>query len=289
LLGLPLLSSVPFRATDVWAQSILPVKNGSNGSIGEFFRGEELQYDIGFWFFRQAAVARISFEQGAQKGRYEATLRGETKGVIGLITLYRTDTFHAIMEEVDGGRRLRPVSFEEYTKIVSSIRKRSHLFDYQRRKWTQHTTRKNGRIRTVEEDIPEGKIYDDYLTASYNFRFGVYGPIERGRSYSVPTFPKKGPSSYEVRVASREDEERIRKAEQIGEEREYLIKLNLDPEVTHSKEGTIEGWLSKDLRPMEGTIKDAIFFGDVQGTLVKSGKTQQRKVEVERKSSLTLT
>ena len=272
LLGLPLLSAFPFRARDMWAQSIPAVTNGSKGSIGEFFRGEDLQYNIGFWFFRQAAVAKISFKQGAQKGRYEATLQGETKGVIGLITLYRTDTLHAIMEEVDGGTRLRPVSFEEYTKIGSSVRKRRHSFDYQRRKWTQLTTRKDGRTRTAEEDIPEGKIYDDYLTASYNFRFGVYGPIERGRSYSVPTFPKTGASTYEVKVASREDEERTRKSEQVGEGREYLIRLTLDPEVTHSKEGVIEGWLSKDLRPMEGTIKDAIFFGDVQGTLVKSGK-----------------
>jgi hypothetical protein len=31
----------------------------------------------------------------------------------------------------------------------------------------------------------------------------------------------------------------------------------------------IEGWLSKDLYPVEGTIKDVILFGDVQGSLVK--------------------
>jgi hypothetical protein len=44
----------------------------------------------------------------------------------------------------------------------------------------------------------------------------------------------------------------------------------LDPEVTHSKEGLIEGWLSKELCPTEGTIKDVVLFGDVKGTLIKN-------------------
>jgi hypothetical protein len=274
LIGLPLVWLLPARAVSVWAQQVSSAKTGAKGSIGEFFKGEELEYDIAFWFFRRAAVAKLSFRQGSQKGRYEATLQGETLGVIGLITLYRTDTIHAVMEEVDGGRRLRAVSMDEYTKVGSSVRKRSHTFDYEKRKWRHDTTRKGGKTRTTEEDIPEGKVYDDYLTASYNFRFGVYGAIDRGKTYTVPTFPKKGAASYEVKIASKQDEERIRKEQQAeaGQDREYLIKLTLDPEVTRSKEGTIEGWLAKDMRPVEGVIKDAILFGDVRGTLVKSSK-----------------
>jgi hypothetical protein len=116
-------------------------------------------------------------------------------------------------------------------------------------------------------------VYDDFLTASYNFRYGVYGEIDRGRKYTVPTFPKKGPSNYEVGVASKEEEEKKRKSEKFKDGKEYFVKLFLDPEVTHSKEGIIEGWLSKELYPMEGTIKDVILFGDVRGTLIKNTKT----------------
>ena len=274
LVGLPLVWLVPGRATSAAAQPVPSVKTMAKASIGQFFKDQQLEYDISFLFFRRAASAKLSFKQGNQKGRYEAALQGETLGVIGLITLYRTDTIHVVMEEVDAGRRLRAVSMDEYTKVGGSVRKRSHTFDYQRRKWRHDTTRKSGEIRTVEEDIPEGKVYDDYLTASYNFRFGVYGAIERGKTYTVPTFPKKGTGSYEVKIASKQDEERIRKEQRVeaDQDREYLIKLTLDPEVTHSKEGTIEGWLSKDLFPVEGVIKDAVLFGDVRGTLVKSIK-----------------
>jgi hypothetical protein len=128
---------------------------------------------------------------------------------------------------------------------------------------------KDGIITRKEEEIPPGMVYDDFVTASYNFRYGVYGRIERGRTYRVATFPKKGASSYELSVASNAEEEKRRKREKSKDGKEYFLKLLLDAEMTHSKEGLIEGWLSKELYPIEGTIKDVIFFGDVKGTLIK--------------------
>ena len=113
-------------------------------------------------------------------------------------------------------------------------------------------------------------VYDDFITASYNFRYGVYGEIERERTYTVATFPRKGSSSYVVKVAGKEEEEKRKKSEKFKDGKEFYVKLFLDPEITHSKEGLIEGWLSKEFYPAEGTIKDVILFGDVKGTLIKN-------------------
>jgi hypothetical protein len=148
------------------------------------------------------------------------------------------------------------------------------LFNYQKRKWIRERQRKDGAKAREEGEIPPGMIYDDFVTASYNFRYGVYGGMERGRTYRVATFPRKGETSYEVRVASREEEERRRRSEKSKEGKEFFLKLFLDAELTHSKEGLIEGWLSEDLYPTEGTIKDVIFFGDIKGTLVKKVSSQ---------------
>ncbi len=68
----------------------------------------------------------------------------------------------------------------------------------------------------------------------------------------MATFPEEGSSSYEVSVAGKEEEEKRRKSEKVKEGKDFYLKLYLDPEITHSKEGLIEGWLSKDLYPMEG-------------------------------------
>ena len=208
-----------------------------------------------------------------EKGRYIATLQGETLGILGWVARYRVDTYRSIMEEVEGGGRLRSVSFEEDVKVGNKLRRRAHFFDYQKRKWIQVRQRKDGTKIRTEEEIPPGMVYDDFITASYNFRYGVYGEIGRGKKYTVATFPKMGPSSYEVRVASKEEEEKRKKPEKLKEGKEYYVKLFLDPEVTHSKEGLIEGWLSKELCPTEGTIKNVVLFGDVKGTLIKNTKT----------------
>lgn len=273
LLGLPLLSSFPLPALELWADvPVLPRRREGN-SIGEFFKGEELHYIIGVWLFKKVALGRISFKAMKEKGRYLSTLQGETLGILGWVARYRTDTYRSIMEEVDGGRRLRSISFEEDVKIGNTLRRRTHFFDYQRRKWIKVRQREDGTKVKTEEEIPSGMVYDDFITASYNFRYGVYGDIEKGRKYTVATFPKKGPSSYEVRIASKEEEEKRRKSEKLKDGKEYLVKLFLDPEVTHSKEGLIEGWLSKELYPTEGVIKDVMFFGDVKGTLIKKAQS----------------
>ncbi len=268
LLGLPLLSSFSLPGRRAFAGPPAVLKR-SGSSIGEFFKGEELFYEVGFWLFKRAAMGKVSFREMGEKGRYLAILQGETLGILGWVARYRTDTYRSVMEEVDGGGRLRSVSFEEEVKVGSKVRIRTHFFDYKNRKWIRVRQRKDGTKGREETDIPPGMVYDDFVTASYNFRYGVYGEIERGKKYRVATFPKKGPTHYEVRIASREEEEKRRKSEKTKDGKEYFVKLFLDPEVTHSKEGLIEGWLSKELCPTEGTIRNAILFGDVKGSLIK--------------------
>ena len=275
LLGLPLVLSFPFCVRETIADLSTPSRNRRQSTVTEFFKGEELLYEIGVWLFKRAALGKLSFTEMDKKGYYMATLQAETLGILGWLCRYRVDTYRATMEEIDGGRRLRSLSFEEDVKIGSKLRRKIHLFDYQKRKWIQLRRRKDGVMERAEEEIPPGKVYDDFITASYNFRYGVYGEIERGRKYTVATFPRKGSSSYEVRVAGKEEEEKRKKSEKFKDGKEFYVKLFLDPEITHSKEGLIEGWLSKELYPMEGTIKDVILFGDVKGTLIKKVRSSQ--------------
>jgi len=273
LLGLPLLSSFPFLIPEIKAGPLLSQRDRKRVSIAELFKGEELTYEIGFWLFKRAALGKLSFKELEKKGHYMAVLQTETLGILGFVARYRVDTYRSVMEEIEGGSRLRSFSFEEDVKVGSKLRKKIHLFDYQKMKWVQLRRKKDGGMEKKEEEIPQGKIYDDFLTASYNFRYGVYGDIERERKYSVATFPRKGSTTYEVWVVSREEEERRRKSEKLKEEKEYYLKLFLDPEITHSKEGLIDGWLSKDLYPVEGAIRDVILFGDVTGRLIKNTRT----------------
>ncbi len=264
-----MLSFFPCTVSRLQAQFIQPRVAAARTSIGEFFDGEELHYEISFMFLKKVATVMLVFKRAEQKGRYISVLQGETLGIIGWLSKYRSDTYRTVMEEIDGGRRLRSISFEENVKIGKKTRTYSHEFDYQKKRWTKRSTRRGVRTRTAEAAIPEGKTYDDFLCASYNFRYGVYGQLERGKTYLIPTFPRKGSNTYEIKIASKEEEDRQKTAEKIDERSALLLQLKLDPEITDSKTGLIEGWLTKDYYPMEGVIKDVILFGDVHGKLVK--------------------
>ena len=274
LAGWSLLSVCPFTLRGARAQVPSLPANEPSKSIGQFFKGEELVYEIGFWLVRRGALGRLSFKETDKKGLYLATLQTETLGILGWVARYRVDTYRATMEEIDGGKSLRAISFEEDVKLGSKINRRVHLFDYERRKWINKKRNKDGTWQVRETEIPPGKVYDDFITASYNFRYGVYGNVERGKKYVVATFPRKGASSYEVKVAPQEEEEKKRKSEKGKTGKDFLVQLKLPPEITYSKEGIVEGWLSKDLFPIEGAIRDVILVGDVKGTLIQRTKAQ---------------
>ncbi len=266
---MPLLTGLPFCLPAASAQAPSNGQAIQGAPIGQTFAGEELHYDIAFWFLKKVAVVRMTFAPGAEKGRYIATLQGETVGLAGFITRYRTDTYCAVMEELDGGRRLRSLSFEEKVQIGKQSRKHTHTFDHKNRKWVERNVRMSGATSEEEHDIPGDQDYNDFLTASYNFRYGVYGAAERGKTYHVPVFPKKGVTTYDVKIAPKAEEDRLRDRRSVPDGSEYRVEIAMDPEVVHSERGLIKGWLAKELYPVEGVMEDVFLFGDVRGTLVK--------------------
>ena len=269
LAGLPFLTGLSFGLPRVWAQAPANGKVSPGISIGRTFSGEELHYDIAFWFLRKVAVVKMTFAPGAGEGRYAATLQGQTVGLTGFITRNRTDTYRAVMEEIDGGRRLRSISFEEEVRIGEQSRKRIHTFDHTNRKWIERNVRMSGAKSEEEHAIPPDRDYNDFLTASYNFRYGVYGAVKRGNIYRVPVFPKKDVTAYDVKVVSKAEEDSLRDRGSAPDGSEYRIELAMDPEVVHSERGLIKGWLAKELYPVEGIMEDVFLFGDVRGTLKK--------------------
>jgi hypothetical protein len=272
LLGGPLLFCIFIQTPKLMAGHSPPASVRGRGSIAQYFRGEELVYEIGFWLFKRVALGRLSFVETEQRGQYRATLHAETQGIIGWVSHYQSDTYSSTLEEVEGGSRLRPLVFEEKVRMGNRVDQRVTQFNYVQRKRITVKWGKDGTIQRVEEEIPSGKAYDDFLTASYNFRYGAYGTIEKGKTYSIPALSRKGVASYEVRVASEDEERDKKRSEKTRDGKEIFVEVLFDPEITHSKEGRIEGWLSKELLPVEGRIKDVAILGDVRGALIKSDK-----------------
>jgi hypothetical protein len=254
---------------------LIGVQAGTRGSggIAHDFVGEELSYRMSIVWINQAAIGRISFEEVQRGQLWRATLEGKATGIIGWFTRYRKDTYTSYMESIDGGRRLRPLRFEEDIVVGGKIRSKITHFDYRRGKLIKRRMNREGIFIQTEGGIPAGVIYDDFLTAFYNFRSGVYGKIQRGRRYRVRTLPKAEISTIEVEIVTKEEEMRMRRGQSNGGDREYYVTVFLDKEITKSRTGKVKGWLSKNLIPIEGTIEDVVFFGDVHGFLIGERRT----------------
>lgn len=242
------------------------VPRSERPSIGATFADEELNYRMSFWWFNHAADGRIAIKR--EEGGFLITLSAETTGFIGWVTRYRKDYYRTYVEEIEGGRRFRLKRFEKEVTIGKRVRKGITTMDYERRLMTWRSWGGGKEEKEGEDPIPEGAYYDDPLTAFYNFRYGVYGPIEEGGEYHITTFPKKGVSTIYLRLANHDEKmERIKRRRAT----DYLADIRINEELFGSQTGGIEALFTRELVPLEGVVKDVVFFGDVRGVLLEEG------------------
>ncbi len=254
---------------EAFAPSISPPKG--HPTIGETFANEVMKFTAGFLFFHHAGDAEISLVPMAQPGRYQATLSGKTRGIIGFFTRHREDTH--ISELIEDRKQTRFICTRliRDTKIGDHHTTKVFEMDYKSRRLT--VTRFKGNRKSVHvKSIPQGVFYDDPLTAFYNFRFGSYGRVEYGKTFIIHTIPGKRLNTITLKLASREETAERSRHLSILKRAKYLVFLKLDPDMIKSKRGDIEGWLNADLIPLYGVAKDVIFFGDVKGKLVTRQK-----------------
>lgn len=237
-----------------------------SANIGEYFDGEEFTYTIGFWWFKKAAMGKIGIHK-KDANIYEITLSAETMGFIGFITSYRKDIYRAYVEETDAGKRFRTKRFEKIVIIGERTRYGYTDVDYNKRTYSWKSWGGGKEEKKAEEIIPPGIYYDDPLTGFYNFRFGVYGQIESGKEFDVPTFPVKGASSISVKIAT--DKEKNSRINPDPEEVAYLADIVIDKELFGSQTGNVEVRFTKELIPVFAVAKDLILFGDVRGRLTE--------------------
>jgi len=234
-------------------------------SIGDHFSGEVLRYEVGFWLFDSIGVGVATFAR-LEDGKYEVLHEGKAAEWIEWLISPRREIYRSVMATINGGKRLVPLLFEEYSIIGKWSRKKTTIYDYGARK-VRIEMQKEGRTEREEVDIPEGIIYDSPVTAFYNFRFGVYGAIEPGKVFLFRMVPTKGQNTFRMRVASKEESEARRASEKQKNGKDIFMRIELDKEMLHSKKGELEIWFNRNLVPQSGVVKDVIFFGDIYGRL----------------------
>lgn len=230
--------------------------------------GENYLYAIDFLFFKRLAEGELRLSETDQPNIYRAELIGRTLGVASWLSGDRTQTYTSVMELTpDGSLR----SIEHTSRIVKRKwgkwrdRGRHHRYDYTQGIVFEEKTKEGVVSSRKERKIPDGQQPVDMLTAFYNLRAGIYGPLARGAQFLIPTYSGKGFSNIAVKVLTV-----VQQAKQdFFPSHGLLLSVTLDPEVFDTDSGNLYFWFDDAGIPERGIVEDLIGMGDVRGSLVE--------------------
>ncbi len=232
--------------------------------------GEDYLYSIDFLFFSRLAEGELRLSETDQPNVYRAELIGRTLGIASWLAGDRTQTYTSTMQlTADGSLQ----SIEHTARIVKrkwgkwQIRGRSHRYDYVQGKVVVEKSKEDELHSKKEHAIPEGLHPVDMLTAFYNLRSGIYGPLVRGAKFLIPTFSSKGFVDIEVDVLTPE----LQAKQSYFPAHGLLLSVRLDPEIFETGGGGLYAWLNDQGIPERGIVEDVIGMGDVRGALDMEG------------------
>ena len=227
---------------------------------------ESLYYDIGFLWFKKAAEGKITFKKNNNDSNYTAVLEAETLGFIGFITSYRKYLYISHLRYDENLNRLISTKFERIEIVGNKIWQSVNLIDYENNKINWRSTFMQKLLKETLEEIPPDTIYDDILSALFNFRFGFLGSIEKGKDYIVKGIPDKGIVDYSIHVSLPEEEISTKKKLGIENGDGYMLLIKVPRTIFKSK-GIVWIWFTDNLLPLTATVEDAVIFGDITGIL----------------------
>jgi hypothetical protein len=242
---------------------------------------ETFTFDVQVFLIPNAAQGTLRVLR-VSKNRYRAELMAETKGIIGLFTLYKKNHYISEFEYVPEKRRYFN---HHYTKLVyrgPDIERTTIAIDHDKGKVKWQFYSNDVFEDGGTEPIPEGIVYEDLLSIFFNFRNGVFGPLERGRKMTVYTLPdfltkKKNPNNsekkpyqkYEIRIVDAKKEAAYRKRYGRTEEKGLLALVKVPKDIFGQETGEVRIWFDEKIVPLAATVEDAILFGDVNCVLRK--------------------
>jgi hypothetical protein len=216
---------------------------------------EELHYRIDVLLWQDAARVRLTLKR-LEPGRYQAEISGEPQGMLKRLSGQRRDSYQTDMVWRDG--RLMPVVYREQSLRRGKKYLKEYRFDYaQGRLALWQWKEGKGMARKWEEPL-SGLIYDP-LSAFYNCRLGIMGPVREGATFKIAGIPYPKPEEIEVRIG--------------GETQEGLkAMVSIVNQVFHGGRGEIYAYLDGDKVPKQAWTM-LFGYGKISGELLPGSKT----------------
>jgi len=156
---------------------------------------ESLEFQVDAWVIRDAARARIVFQRLAP-GRYRAEITGEAKGLASFLTGQRQDRFSTEMVYRQG--RLAPLVYREESTRQGKHYLKEYRFNYEGGRLELWQEKGRELVKKWQTGLAE-PIYDP-LSAFYNCRLGMFGPLKEGETLKLLGIPYPKPEEIVLRI-----------------------------------------------------------------------------------------
>ena len=220
------------------------------------------EYDLGFLWLDQVAVATFKLQKSTQPGLYIASLSAKTVGIAAKLTRNRKQQYVSMMKQMPNGsfRSVRHTSQKEKGGVN---RTKVYVYDYDKREVLQQYFKKNKLVSEKILKIEGDSFPSDILTTYFNLVAGVYGPMKVGEHYEIPTFSKKGVGNiYIDLIPSSERPKKSFFADDL-----LICQVKVDQDIFDTKNGIIYIGYDTKMNPVRGVVTNIIGMGDVRGIM----------------------
>ncbi len=238
-------------------------------SILDRFLGEELFFHIGYWLIPHCGEAQSNLVRTDIPNIYRSSLQGRTVGIIDVLVGRLRYSYVSYSQFVEKEDRLRPIFFQIIRKRAGKERHRYITFDHNAGEIIFTKIGSDGKSKVRRETLPADPVYEDYLSLGYNLRHGKYGIPERGKDYQLPLYVTQKKKTIKLHVASTAEVLKLHPDESIRIDKDFLMTFQVDRRDLSSGSGEVELWVTPEITPISGRIKDVVFFGDLWGNLIQ--------------------
>ncbi|MFZ0052142.1 MAG: DUF3108 domain-containing protein [Desulfobaccales bacterium] len=216
---------------------------------------EDLNFRVEYLLWQEVARARLTLTS-LGPGRYLVELSGEPLGLMKTLTGPRRDSYQTEMIWRQG--KFAPLVYREECRKKNKRYLKEYRFDYEKGQLELWQWKEDRGVMVRKWHTPLKGPIQDPLSAFYNYRLGLLGPIKEGETIILEGIPYPKPEEIEMR---------------IGPETEWgrKVMISINNQAFANERGTVFAYLDGSRVPRRAWT-NVLNMGTISGELLPGGK-----------------
>ena len=216
---------------------------------------EDLNFRVEFLLWKDVARARLTLTS-LGSGRYQVELSGEPLGLMKTFTGQRRDSYQT--EMIWRGGKLVPLVYREESRKNHKRYLKEYRFNYEKGELDLWQWKEDRGVMMLKWHTALKGPIQDPLSAFYNYRLGLLGPVKEGETLRLEGIPYPKPEEIEVRIGPKTEWGR-------------KVMVSINNQAFANDRGTVFAYLDASRVPTKAWT-DVLRLGTISGELLPGGK-----------------